>query len=319
MADNSENINAILTKKNEAEKVLFDAEQKKVTAYDDYIKYKYHKQQAEEDYQLAVLQKQEADQNYELFTNQKTIDTVYLQLHCTVEGCSNVFVKCERSDAEEFLANSEFLYEFVEINTLNGGDPELPLTKVNFELYHGVINNQHCENYCDRCLIIEPVLQMYSPFFSGQNRTWKCHYDYSWDKKPHEHKCQISQDGNLFYYKKTDLFESTMLYCLLSLIRKIVDSSVEPMITDKNGNILTKSDRVTKIILSVDNNIEFSIDLPGDAKCEISHRSWEKRPSVWFQAIEQNNVEWIKTINLLVEMFEMLSDMDSNNLILLFQ
>lgn len=49
------------------------------------------------------------------------MDLVFLHLHCSVEGCSNVFVKCEKSDAEKLLENLEILNQFVEICILNGG------------------------------------------------------------------------------------------------------------------------------------------------------------------------------------------------------
>ena len=147
MADNLFNMNQIRNTKINAEKYLFEAENKKIAAEQAYFSVLKNKQQAEQDYELAVIKEKQAEHDYQtalMKHPQQKIESIFLHLHCREEGCSNVFVKCNWSDTEQFLQNLPLLYQFVEITTLNGGDPEFPLTDVNFAVYCDIILNQTC-------------------------------------------------------------------------------------------------------------------------------------------------------------------------------
>lgn len=58
----------------------------------------------------------------------------FLHLHCNIESCCNdAYVRCKDDDAKTFLANLDDLRD-VEICSLNGGDPEFPLSAIDFKL-----------------------------------------------------------------------------------------------------------------------------------------------------------------------------------------
>ncbi len=225
---------------------------------------------------------------------------VFIHLHCRIEGCSNVFVKCNVCDANDFFQNWEILNEFVEIYTLNWGDTQFKLNKVNMALCTEIFQNQTCENYCDICTIKNKY----------KYKNWECKF---LGDKLHLHDCGLVSDGNLFYYKETTLFESIMLYCFQSLIKQMIRQyGVKIKIVDSMGNSISDYEnvKVTKVELIMDSESRFGIDFP-TSNFSIKHRNWDKFPEVWFEPIKLNNVALIGIINKFVEMYKEIINSDS--------
>lgn len=203
---------------------------------------------------------------------------VYLHFHCTIEGCSNVFVKCSKEVAELFMKDLHFLYEFVQINSLNGGDPEFSLTHVDITICDQIIENKDCSHNCPTCL--------------PKNKKW-CRSD-TFDKHQHTKNPTLIQEGNLFYYKRTDLFKSVMLYTFFELInklKKIADGNL--IILDFDNKIINKGN-INKITLECDEKTIFSIATP-------TFKVEEYADFTWAEPIELNDIQLLSVINKITD------------------
>ncbi len=254
------------------------------------------------DLKTQSLDKQKAKTEYKLClieNNKKTLstsDSVFIHFHYTKEKCNNIFVKCNGFDADKFLENLLFIDKSCNINNFC-------MDKVKTNIYTEIFVNQHCENYCDICLIKNQ--------YKYNNRMCDL-------TQKHSHDCKLISDGNFFYYLKTNLFESVMLYCLCSLMKTmVVNPNVTTHIINDQKHSVEKSDCIIKIDLTIDEKIGFEIDLPL-SKCQLFIHP-ENRKLTWFEPIQLNDVTLIKIINNFAEMLLMISQSKSENIQLMMK
>lgn len=246
----------------ETQKAHIDAEKRYLSIQAEYRQAKYAHQSALQKKEMLCHRIEELLQE----------DAVYLHLHCTIEGCSNVFVRCPRTEAQQFLAYWPVLCQCVEVCTLNGGDPEFSLGNVTIELLYGVIGNQHHEMCCDLCAIDQEI------------------------KLASDHKFPLLSRGNLFYYKKTDLFEAVMLYSIVDLLKQLSQQHVKTIFAD------VETKKVRQLNLSIDNVLTCSVDIP-ESRYEIIN-TWNGS-FTWLEPIELGDVKLITAVNGLVKMYEL--------------
>ena len=227
---------------------------------------------------------------------------VYLHLHTTIEGCANVFVKCSREEADQFMENLDFLQEFVEITSLDGGDPEFPLTSVDIEICDKIIENKDCSHNCPTCL--------------PKNKKW-CKEDWSSDKHTHTPNPPLKQDGHLFYYKETDLFGSLILYTIYDLVKKIKESNTKIKIINGDAEV-TKRANIDLIVLEIDEKEVMSIDVPS-LRIEEFKYNWDPQGMTWVEpAKDRDSLEWLRVINDLIKIVELVEESESKSKMLIF-
>lgn len=221
---------------------------------------------------------------------------VYLHFHCEIDGCANVFVKCPLKVARQFMNDLLFLNEFVELSSLNGGDPEFPLRSVDITICDKIIENKNCSHNCPSCLL--------------KNKK-SCDPDFIFDEHNHNRKQTLIQEGNIFYYHQTDLFQSVILYTIFDLIKKIKENVTNSVILDHHNQII-KNTNISKISLEIDGKEVISINTPGLKV--IEHHLF-----TWVEPIEGNDLQWLTVINKLIEIHDIIDQIECNSKILILQ
>ncbi len=258
--------------------------------------------------------KEEVDflQNKKIVFNitQKPKTTGFIHMHYGVQNCSNVFIKCNVSDAYKLFENLPLLNMFVKINTLNSEKSDFMLNKVKMSVCTEILENQSCKEYCDICLIKN----------SYKYKNWNCE-KVSNIYKCHSHYAYIKSSGDLYYYKKTNLFESTMLYCLQSLIKEMIEQlDVKIIISDSMGNYINDSKfvQIQKVTLIIDSEKKISVKIPM-TNFQIKPLKSSNFPFFLFEPITLNDIKLISTVNDFVKIYKTIIDYDSKNKLLIMK